>query len=75
MKLEIVLTQEQIETIVVNFMKYLKEHPKEAKGFAQSMGDVALDVLSSRRVLKKLASLYRKFNAELNFSYRTELVE
>lgn len=75
MKVEIVLTQEQIETIVVNFMQYLKEHPKEMKGFAQSMGDVALDVLTSRRVLKKLATLYRRFNAELNYSYKTELVE
>lgn len=65
MKLEVTLTNESIE----NAIEYIKTHPKEIKGLMQYLGEELLDILMTRRVLKKGADLYRAINGEINYSY------
>ena len=68
MKIEIELTEKSIENVIT----YIKTHPEEIKGLIQYVGDELFDVLMSRRVMKKLAESYKKFNTELNYRYSCE---
>ena len=68
MKVEVAISEESIRTII----KYIKDNPDEIRGFIQYLGDEVLDILMSRRVLKKGADLYRALNGEINYSYHKE---
>lgn len=68
MKIQLEITEESIKNIV----KYVKEHPDEIKGLIQFLGDEVFEILLSRRVLKKGATLYRAINAEINYAYKKE---
>ena len=68
MKVEVVINKESMGTII----DYIKENPKEIRGLVQYLGDEILDVLMSRRVLKKGAEFYRAINGEINYAYTEE---
>ena len=53
-------------------IEYLKTHPKEIRGLIQYLGDEIFDVVTTRRVLNKLADIYRQFNASVNYSYKID---
>lgn len=68
MKVEVAINKESIETII----DYIKENPEQIRGLIQYLGDEVLEILMSKKVLKKGAMLYRCINGEINYAYHEE---
>ena len=73
-KININIEGENISEIIQEFLTIgvdlLKSNRKEVREIMRVFADEALEVLLERKTLEKGATLYKKINSEINWTYK-----
>ena len=75
-KINISIEGEDIAEIIEELLNVgvglLKSNRKEIREILQILADESLDVLLEHKTLEKGATLYRKINSEINWTYKRD---